>query len=370
MAAIGLCGDPVASQAGLACWRAGFAEVDEMGLAHATASAGGAVLGHITDAHVAPSGRRNAALKHKSLEIFQDLVGQLSSRGVDTVLFGGDNIDNRNDGARDLAAFCDIAGRLQRYQCIVGNHESVIGSVEQVSKETFAAKMSGHGIGEDRLCFSAAVQNVRVIGIDTTLMGSSAGYVSPRTMRFMAEEFHQASEEHIVVVGHHLLHRAWEPHRLESWDADYLVSNREAVTALLASCPKVRAYLCGHHHASRIQRVASRGQSGGFYHILTASPVSFPHAARVLRFEHEGIHVEMIRPKIDGLIKEGREAVLSGRKARRFETLGSRRSFLEYVAGRSSDNDVVLPYDHAPPSIARCMGPKFGVERRGPLIVL
>ena len=33
------------------------------------------------------------------------------------------------------------------------------------------------------------------------------------------------------------------------------------------------------------------------------------------------------------------------RKAQRFRTLGTERSFTDYVFGRASDNDAILPYD-------------------------
>lgn len=325
------------------------------------AEARGVALAHITDAHVAPSGRRSAALKDRSLEIFADLVEQVSERGVDCSLFGGDNIDNHGDGDRDLEAFIDTASRLDRWVCVVGNHEAEAPLLGQISKERFAARAQGHGIGRDRLSFSESIGNLRLIGIDTTLVGTAGGYVSPKMMRFLASELANANEEHIVVLGHHLLYRSWEPHYLQAWDKDYLVANREAVITLLASYPRVRAYLCGHHHASRIQRVASRGQSGGFYHILTASPVSFPHAGRILRFERDGIHVESIRPRAAGILEEGREAVMTGRKAQRYGALGSQRTFLQYVAGRGVDNDVVLPYAHGPVSI---LPRSVEVERR------
>lgn len=309
---------------------------------------GPVILAHVTDAHVAPFGKRNAALKDRSVPILQDLVDQIVARRATMTLFGGDNIDNHGHGEEDLEAFLGIAGRLSRYVCIVGNHEAEAPLPGHVSKDQFAARVAGHGIDRDRLCFSEAVGNVRVIGIDTTLLGTSGGYVSPAMMRFVAGALNEATEEHIVVLGHHLLYRAWEPYSLQSWDKDYLVGNRDALIALLASHPRVRAYLCGHHHASRIQRIAARGSAGGFYHILTASPPSFPHSARLLRFEADGIHVEMLRPQIPGLLEEGRAAILTGRKAQRYGSLGARRSFLQYVAGRATDNEVVLPYEHAP----------------------
>ncbi len=308
------------------------------------------VLAHITDAHVAPGGRPTATLKHRSVEVMSDLVEQIRAHDVDLALFGGDNIDNKVEGRRDLETFAQLAERLDRFVCIVGNHEAESKRFGRVTKDEFAERLGGRGIRPGCFHFSQSAGNVRVIGIDTTLEGAGGGYVSDKTMQFLADELYSAAEEHIVVLGHHLLHRAWEPHFLQSWDDEYLVANRHDVIALLAASPKVRAYLCGHHHASRIQRIAARGHTGGFYHILTASPVAFPCSARLLRFGREGIHVTSLAPRIDGLVDESREAVLSGRKARRYATLGSSRDFLAYVQGRASDNDIMLPYDQAPKS--------------------
>lgn len=314
-----------------------------------TATPGEVVLAHITDAHVAPKGRATAVLKHQSVAIFSDLIDQLTERKVDAALFGGDNIDNRDAGPEDLEAFATMAERLPRFHCILGNHEADVRRLpHQISREDFAARLEGRGVQVGRYCFSEAIGNVRVVGIDTTLVGTHGGYVAPRMMQFLAKELRNAEEDHLVVLGHHLLYRSWEPYVLQAWDQEYLVGNRAEVIALLASTPKVRAYLCGHHHASRIQRIAARGHAGGFYQILTASPVAFPHHARVLAFRPDGIHVETLRPRIPGVIEAGKEAVMVGRKARRYGTLGSSQSFLQYVEGRPSDNEIVLPYDAAP----------------------
>jgi 3',5'-cyclic AMP phosphodiesterase CpdA len=308
------------------------------------------VLAHITDAHVAPRGRRNAGLKDRSVEILDDLVHQIEGHGPDAVLFGGDNIDNGGDAPDDFDAFRAAADRFPRWMAIVGNHEaeSAVGSGRVWTKEDFAERAAGHGLGPSRLCWSEPVGDVRVIGIDTTLVGTSGGHVSERTMAFLARELRIADEEHVVVLGHHLLAAPWAPYRLDSWDSDYLVKNREAVISLLATCPKVRAYLCGHHHASRVQRIAGRGQSRGFYHILTPSPVYYPHGARVLRFLPDHLEIETVRPRLAGVLDEGLQAVLGGRKAQRFGKLGSLRTFSDYVTGRASDNETLLPYEGTP----------------------
>ena len=308
----------------------------------------GVVLGHITDAHIAPRSPSTTVLKRQSVAILEDLLAQFRERSVDLVMFGGDNIDNRGHGPADLAAFVELASTADRSVCILGNHEVSWPSPGRVTAEEFAHAVAGRGISPGRYNFVETVGNVRVIGVDTTLIGSSGGYVSPASMRFLAHALREGDEEHVVVLGHHLLYPAWSPLSLTSWDRDYLVANREHVTSLLASCTRVRAYLCGHHHASRIQRIMSRGHTGGFYHVVTASPAAYPHHGRLLRFAPDGIHVSVSTPRIPGLVEVGRQAVLQGRKARRYGTLGAATPFLHYVGGQASDNNVVLPYDAAP----------------------
>ncbi|MBI2372582.1 MAG: metallophosphoesterase [Deltaproteobacteria bacterium] len=299
-------------------------------------------LAHITDAHVAPRGRRNAVLKDRSVEILSDLVDQVAEANADATLFGGDNIDNRGDGSRDLEEFLRLANKGPDWLCVVGNHEASDGQ-KFLSKDEFARRAVGHGIRPGQHRFSEVVGDVRIIGIDTTLVGSHGGHVDDSTLAFLARELRSALEPHVVVLGHHLLAAPWAPYRLDAWDQEYLVSNRDVVTGLLASFPRVRAYLCGHHHASRIHRIAGRGEGGGFWHIMTSSPVAYPHSGRLLRFESDRLVVRSMRPRLDRVAEDGLAAVMSGRKARRYSALGSARSFLDYVAGQPSDNDVILP---------------------------
>lgn len=312
-------------------------------------------LAHITDAHVTSHGRRTAVLKDLSIPILSDLVDQFLARGVDGALFGGDNIDNHGDGARDLEAFLGLAGRFDTWLCTVGNHESAnaMRGPGRLSKDEFVARVVGHGPALGHTSWSTVVGDVRVIGIDTTLTGTHGGFVTKPAMDFLARELRRADEPHVVVMGHHLLAAPWAPYHLDAWNSEYMVSNREAVISLLSTCPRVRAYLCGHHHASRVHRIAGRGDSAGFYHVLSPSPAAFPHGARLLRFEEDRMVIETLRPRIAGLIEVGREAVQGGRKAQRYETLGWARPFTDYVEGRAADNDVVLPYDRAPAHAAR-----------------
>lgn len=311
--------------------------------------AGETVLAHITDVHVAPHGRATACLKNRSVEILADLVSQANELGVNALLFGGDNIDNRGYGEADLAAFMAVTGRLQMpWYVQFGNHEAASRRAGRLDKYTFARAVEGRGIGPNKHDFSVSVGQVRVIGIDTTLVGTPGGFVSPETMRFLAREIEACEERHVVVLGHHPLHPAWEPYALESWDREYLVANRQDVCALLASANKVRAYLCGHHHACRIQRVRGRGRSGGFYHLQTASPVAYPHTSRLLRFTEQSLTIEPLTPRLPGLLEEGAQWVVTGRKSRRYTQLGAEQPFLRYLSGGETDNRVVLPLEPRP----------------------
>lgn len=298
---------------------------------------------HITDAHVTLIRRPSATLKHRSVEVLADLLEQCRGQSVDAVLFGGDNIDNHVEGASDLRAFHSLVADGPTWAWVPGNHEVSVRGEGRLSRD----EIFGAAFGVPSGCFSIAfspvgAEPVRVIGIDTTLAGATGGYVSDEVMAFLAQALRDADEPHVLVLGHHLLHPVWAPLAMPRWDEQYLVSNRDAVSALLASHPKVRAYLCGHHHASRIQRVGGRGQSGGFFHILSPSPIAYPHAARVIEVRPDGLAVTPLRPRIPGLLEAGREAVLTGRKARRFGQMGAAGTLPEYLAGRPEDNEVFL----------------------------
>ncbi|NJK88087.1 MAG: hypothetical protein HC923_00975 [Myxococcales bacterium] len=158
-------------------------------------------IAHITDAHVAAAGRPTATLKHRSVEVLRDLVAQCLELEVDLVLFGGDNIDNRGAGEADLDAFLEIVRPLPTWVSVLGNHEAP--RADGVSKERCSWALGGHGVAPGRLNFSTKVGPVRIVGIDTVLSGSSGGYVSPATMKFLADEIRRADEEHILVLGHH-----------------------------------------------------------------------------------------------------------------------------------------------------------------------
>ena len=304
-------------------------------------------IAHITDVHISAFGRRTAVLKDRAAEILADVLEQINESNVDLTLFGGDNIDNREDGQSDLDVFLKTANATNNWRCILGNHEAKAESPERpglLVQEDFLKAVEGHGIGPEQTSFSEVIGDVRLIAINTTIVGHHGGLVDGQTLKFLETELTKASEKHILVFGHHLLTETWAPAQFETWNQEYLVQNRDMVCALLSSHPNVRAYLCGHHHASHIGYVSGKRAENGFYHILTPSLSAFPHGARILSFTHDSLVVETIEPKIEGLIEEGLSAVLGGRKIQRFKTLNHPLSFIEYVGGRESDRNVRLPF--------------------------
>ncbi len=313
-----------------------------------TTAAGWTRLAHITDTHTTLDGRPTTVLKHRSVEILKDVLDQVTQSQADCVLFGGDNIDNRGSGERDLEAFLALATRLSAdgvdWRCIPGNHEASHPRPGRITKAVFQRRVADRGVAPNLPGFSHVVGNVRVIGLDTTLVGSPGGFVPADGLAFLADQLAEASEKHIVVLGHHLLVPCWEPYRFETWPQDYLVRNHEEVVEMLTRHPRVRAYLCGHHHAHRITAVKSGPLTTGFYQVLTASPVAFPHSARVLTFEDQAMIVETVRPRDPSILTEGREAVLLGRKAQRFAEMGASDAFLGYLEGEEGDHAVRLPY--------------------------
>ena len=237
--------------------------------------------------------------------------------------------------------------RVPEWRCVPGNHEATGPKPGRITKPQFQREVGDRGVPPDAPGFSCRVGDVRLIGLDTTLVGAAGGLVPPDGIAFLAEALRDASEPHIVVLGHHLLVPCWAPYRFDTWSQDYLIRNNREVATLLSAHPRVRAYLCGHHHAHRITPVSGYGDAP-FYQVLTGSPVAFPHTARVLTFHADGLEVETIRPRTADIVDEGRQAVLLGRKAARFAELGASDAFLGYLEGSAADNDILLPYDLRP----------------------
>lgn len=311
-------------------------------------------IAHITDVHISAEGRRTAVLKDRAAEILTDVLAQINEHEVDLTVFGGDNIDNRDGGRADLDLFLETTSHLDNWRCILGNHEAKGESNKYPSaltQEAFLQAVAGHGIGPGQTSFSESLGNVRLIALNTTVPGHHGGKVDNETFEFLKTELANASEEHIIIFGHHLLTQTWAPAHIEIWDQEYLIENAREVRELLLSYPNVRAYLCGHHHASHISFVAGNERENGFYHILTPSLSAFPHGARILTVTDESLIVETVEPRLEGLLEEGWSAVLGGRKIQRFETLNHPRSFKEYVGGSESDRNVCLPIERKPSSV-------------------
>ena len=69
---------------------------------------------HITDTHVTFSGKNGTALKEESFNIFRDVIGQINDMlDIDFILFGGDNINNTDSGAKDFNEFMNIMSTVK-----------------------------------------------------------------------------------------------------------------------------------------------------------------------------------------------------------------------------------------------------------------
>ncbi len=102
---------------------------------------------HITDTHVTFSGKNGTALKEESFNIFRDVISQINNMpDIDFILFGGDNINNTDPGAKDFDEFMDIMSSVKvPYFAQFGNREvSPIPPGIALSKDQYAEKMKGH----------------------------------------------------------------------------------------------------------------------------------------------------------------------------------------------------------------------------------
>ncbi|MEM7678448.1 MAG: metallophosphoesterase, partial [Myxococcota bacterium] len=106
-------------------------------------------LAHVTDAHTTLDGRATTVLKHRAVDILNDVLEQIRHRKSDCVLFGGDNIDNRGAADRDIAAFERLVEPLSDWRYVVGNHEASRPKPGRITKAQFQRRFGANGIPPD-----------------------------------------------------------------------------------------------------------------------------------------------------------------------------------------------------------------------------
>jgi len=156
---------------------------------------------------------------------------QADGKRPDLLLATGDL--SQDGEAASYRRFADILGEAEPLQntvirCLPGNHDLPVVLRQELPE------------------WSQPVTDVgawRVVCLDTTVPGSTAGHLPAGQLDLLEEALAQAPHRHTLVAMHH------NPMQIDShWHDSMMIDNPEALFKLLARWPQARVVLWGHVH--------------------------------------------------------------------------------------------------------------------------
>lgn len=294
---------------------------------------------HITDTHVTFTGKNGTSLFEESFDIFKDVIGQINEMNdIDFILFGGDNINNTDPGTKGFDEFMNIVSGVRvPYFVQFGNREaSPMPPKMALSKEQYAAKMKGHGLGTNGYSWSISpAPGWRILGLDTTIEGHNNGEIPQTELKWIREEIAKHPHDTIVTLSHHLFLPTWGDKDMPKWEKNYLLKNYRETNAILESALQVKVCLTGHHHVSRVQT------RNGLHYIASPATVQYPHAFRTITISDNEARLQFHQIRDRKIIEMGKQYLLTSKNAE--EYAGEKpNDILAYCHGSELDNNVTL----------------------------
>lgn len=259
----------------------------------------------IADPHLsfeAANTQNKVKMEDSSVALFQEAIeGVNAIPDLDFVILAGDMTKDAEPWNVDLLRDMVEEIRVPVY-AILGNHEvspipqkgkdpslaSLVGS----SKYNVVFAMQGYGFQGTQSYWSAEpVKGLRLIGLDTTKVGSWGGKVSSAQLRWLEKELECHKDTLTIVVGHHLLVPFRQEENKPEWKNFYL-DNAAEVIALFEKYPQVSFYLAGHRHVSTIPV-----EKNGIWYIEHASTLTYPMSYTVYTLTPEKLSYEVVRLK-------------------------------------------------------------------------
>lgn len=135
-----------------------------------------------------------------------------------------------------------------RIWAIPGNHDDRALLKRSFSRPHNGVSLGGGGSGTDSLLtdhvtFSSAAGQWRIIGLDTLVPGELRGEVGERQLAWLSAELNEHLQAPTLIFLHH------PPVEVRSaWLDKIGLTDREALTDLIAASPQVKLIGCGHIH--------------------------------------------------------------------------------------------------------------------------
>jgi len=281
----------------------------------------------ISDPHLAIGAKDGLVMTGSSVRILEMVVAELNRiRDLDFVLVTGDLLNNGEVWAAEKAR--EILDTLRApYHVILGNHDYTPvppeghtgpfppGLSRAGFMEIFAGRMgaclvpaalSAAGPGG---CWSLdPVPGLHLVGLDTTVIGASAGHVTGPVLRWLSADLTLHRDKAILVAAHHNFVE-FDP-RDAGPGKIYLVDNAPEVRNVFERSRNVQAVITGHHHLSGARTVE------GVHYMTCPSTASWPCEYVLFDLNPDFITMRCVPIPEPGIIEAARKNLLRSKYIR------------------------------------------------------
>ncbi len=293
----------------------------------------------LPDIHLSFEDKENKILFRESMVIFQDVIKQLNhEKKPDFVVFGGDLTHNEDGTFQDLPMFLDIISDLNaRYYAIFGDREAYL--AEDATKEVFAGEFEEFDYENTQQTFWTAepVENVLLIGLDTSVPGEKAGYVNIHQLFWLDSTLKENRNKFTIIAMHHPPISATDADK--NARAEYTLKKPGLFLELVNLYPQVKIILSGHHLNNSVQKINEK------LFISCPSIAAYPNMFKVLQVYPDRVEVENAKISFKQIIKKAKKNMENSAYAKDFSPKNP-ESVLKFQRGdRFSRKDKFYFYE-------------------------
>lgn len=219
-------------------------------------------------------------LHRESLVIFQDVIKNLNNtENLDFVVFGGNLTANEDSELADMPMFLDVISELNtKYYAIPGDREAD-------SKENFIKEFEEF---KNQTFWSAEpVEDVLLIGLDTSLNGKDKGYVNIHQIFWLDTILKNNMDKFTIITMHHPPHTSLE--------------KPDLFMEILRLYPQIKLILGGHERKELVIKENEK------IFMTCPSIVSYPNKYKILEIYPDRVEVDTEKISFKQIIKKAKK---------------------------------------------------------------
>jgi DNA repair exonuclease SbcCD nuclease subunit len=282
----------------------------------------------VSDPHVTYPVESRERLSKDSVRILEETIEDIEKAGADLVLFGGDILEAREFGLRNLETAFRVMSKLTiPWRTIIGNHDIPYRSTKDgYKKADLIRRFSSHGPegGNAYWRYDCPGKTITVIGLDTTVEKSTSGAIGRTQQEWLDATLSSMEDGRRVVILTHHPFILFDNEIKTSKDMDiFILENHEEIMALVEKHTCVQLVISGHNHTRRAVR------ENGVTYIGCPSINSWPAMYSRFAMDRNGFNVTHMEIRDREKIDESRLALL-GEESPWMKSLGSSEAIEDY----------------------------------------